>query len=157
MLLRRGDTGKEVEDIQEAMLALGLITGKPDSIFGPKTETAITEFQKNKKIIADGVVGPSTISELNSELIKIGKSIIANLVKTNEPRDTLKKIRWVKCKADIFPGRGGYSNLTLRADTAEAYNDLRDDTISLGGIITTAGGKRSLESKSSPSRSRKST
>lgn len=155
MFLKRGDTGKEVEEVQEALLLLGFISGKPDSIFGQKTEAAVVNFQKKNKIITDGIVGPSTINEINKALKIIGKKTL----KTTKPSkiiDTQKKLRWVKCKADIFPGRGGYSNLTLRSDTAEAYNNLRDDVVALGGIMTTAGGKRSLESKSSPSRSRKS-
>ena len=56
----------------------------------------------------------------------------------------------------MFEGRGGYASLTLRSDAAEAYKNLYDDVKSLGGIITTAGGKRSLMQKTSPSRSKKS-
>ena len=67
-----------------------------------------------------------------------------------------RRLRWIKCPADIFPGRGGYGSLTLRSDVAKAYKELYDDVHGLGGIVTTAGGKRSLTSKTSPSRSKKS-
>jgi hypothetical protein len=52
--------------------------------------------------------------------------------------------RWLKCPADIFPGRDGYSSLQLRSDVAGAYSDLYTAVHALGGILTTAGGKRSL-------------
>jgi peptidoglycan hydrolase-like protein with peptidoglycan-binding domain len=130
MFLKRGDTGKEVEEVQEALLLLGFISGKPDSIFGPKTENAIIDFQKKNKIITDGIIGPSTINEINIALKTIGRKTL-HTFKPAKIKDTQKKLRWVKCRADVFSGRGGYSNLTLRADTAESYNNLRDDVIAL--------------------------
>jgi len=52
--VRRGDRGEEVRWIQKALQ----ITA--DGIFGPKTESAVKNFQKMKGVQADGIVGPVT-------------------------------------------------------------------------------------------------
>ena len=36
----------------------------PDSIFGPKTQSAVVALQKQKKLAPDGIVGPKTKGEL---------------------------------------------------------------------------------------------
>lgn len=56
-LLRRGSKGDEVKALQKA---LGF-TGKDlDGDFGKKTEGAVIAFQKARKLVVDGKVGPST-------------------------------------------------------------------------------------------------
>ena len=54
MLLKLGSKGKDVEYIQ---YYLGL---KVDGDFGPKTESAIKDFQKQHGLKVDGVVGSNT-------------------------------------------------------------------------------------------------
>ena len=46
--------------------------------------------------------------------------------------------------------------MTLRSDVAQSYNELYREVHILGGIVTSAGGKRPLASKANPSRSKKS-
>lgn len=52
--LKRGDKGDEVKTLQKA---LGV---EVDSIFGPKTESAVIAFQKKNNLDPDGIVGPKT-------------------------------------------------------------------------------------------------
>ena len=59
MVFKKGSRGDEVKQIQ---LALGL---KADGIFGAKTEKAVIEFQKEKDLYADGIVGNKTLDLLN--------------------------------------------------------------------------------------------
>lgn len=54
-VLRRGSKGEEVRRLQ--LLLTGL---KADGDFGPKTETAVKDFQRRSGIEADGIVGPYT-------------------------------------------------------------------------------------------------
>lgn len=63
---------------------------------------------------------------------------------------------WVKCPADKVPNRSGYTSTTLREDTAGAYCGLYTTTHLLGGVVTSAGGKRALASKAGPNRSKTS-
>jgi peptidoglycan hydrolase-like protein with peptidoglycan-binding domain len=57
--LRRGDSGKHVEDIQ------GLIGVKVDGDFGSRTEAAVRQFQRDAGLVPDGIVGPRTHAALS--------------------------------------------------------------------------------------------
>ncbi|MGH2840719.1 MAG: peptidoglycan-binding domain-containing protein, partial [Solirubrobacteraceae bacterium] len=58
--LKKGSKGQAVEDLQEALKALGFSPGKVDGIFGAATEKAVKAFQASVGIDADGIVGPIT-------------------------------------------------------------------------------------------------
>src|SRR3712207_862114 len=64
--LRRGDRGREVEDLQTRLLALGYDLGNRgmDRVFGPLTELAVKAFQQEMGILTDGVVGELTWNEI---------------------------------------------------------------------------------------------
>lgn len=53
-MLKRGDTGPSVKDLQFYLKIRG------DGDFGPKTEAAVMAFQKAKGLKVDGIVGPAT-------------------------------------------------------------------------------------------------
>lgn len=61
-LLRQGDRGDFVKELQTALKA-GLVA---DGIFGPKTRTAVVDFQKANQLVPDGLVGPYTWEVLTS-------------------------------------------------------------------------------------------
>jgi len=63
-VLRRGARNNCVAPLQRRLNALGFDAGTPDGAFGPKTERAVRDFQSNRKLLIDGVVGPKTWSEL---------------------------------------------------------------------------------------------
>jgi len=58
-VLKRGSTGEHVRLLQE------LLSIVVDGSFGPKTEAAVKEFQKNNNLAVDGSVGPATWAELD--------------------------------------------------------------------------------------------
>ncbi len=62
----RGNRGKQVVDIQTRLAALGFFLGREgaDGMFGPHTEVVIREFQQRRLLVADGVVGENTWTEL---------------------------------------------------------------------------------------------
>tara|TARA_R110000737_G_scaffold51653_2_gene73101 strand:+ start:1327 stop:2274 length:948 start_codon:yes stop_codon:yes gene_type:complete len=157
MILREGDKGDLVEKLQEALAYLGYHPGPLDGHFGSATEDAVEAFQKKSKIYMDGAVGPSTADMLNRALGSPKIELHLNLSPpVEDTRDTDKKLKWVRCPADKYQNRGGYTKTTLREDTAAAYNKLYEEVHALGGIITSAGGRRGLGGKAGPSRSKKS-
>jgi peptidoglycan hydrolase-like protein with peptidoglycan-binding domain len=62
--LRRGDTGPLVTELQQR---LGMPESQP--IFGPKTEAAVRQFQRQRGMVPDGIVGPKTWEALNAQRI----------------------------------------------------------------------------------------
>jgi peptidoglycan hydrolase-like protein with peptidoglycan-binding domain len=60
-VLKVGDSGQKVKDIQNALVKHKFLTASQvDSQFGPTTEKAVKAFQTAKKLVADGVVGQKT-------------------------------------------------------------------------------------------------
>lgn len=65
IVLRRGSFGDAVRELQELLLAKGFALSI-DNDFGPATELAVTTFQKNNGLVADGIVGQKTWASLRS-------------------------------------------------------------------------------------------
>ena len=70
VVLHRGNTGENVRALQEALTELGYAPGPVDGIFGPATEQAVIDFQKDEGLVADGVAGEKTLTALNGALAR---------------------------------------------------------------------------------------
>lgn len=62
--IRKGDTGDYVKILQSALICRGYDTNGFDGDFGEQTKKAVTEFQKNSNLAADGIAGQNTIYTL---------------------------------------------------------------------------------------------
>lgn len=62
-VLRRGCKGVDVERLQRLLQKAGLPVAI-DGDFGPGTDMAVKTFQKRRKLVVDGIVGPSTWTAL---------------------------------------------------------------------------------------------
>jgi N-acetylmuramoyl-L-alanine amidase len=56
--------GDDVADLQLRLSSMGFDAGRVDGIFGPQTEKALAEFQRNAGLPTDGIAGRATIGEL---------------------------------------------------------------------------------------------
>ena len=56
--------GDDVGELQRRLNALGFDAGREDGIFGPETEHALRQFQRNAGATADGVCGRATIAAI---------------------------------------------------------------------------------------------
>ena len=65
-VLKTGSRGQEVKDLQSRLQALGYYSGEIDGQYGPGTKEAVTAFQKQNGLDADGMVGQETKSILFS-------------------------------------------------------------------------------------------
>ena len=99
--LKRGDKGEGVKFLQRRLVL------KEDGIFGPLTEEAVKEFQKEHRLAVDGIVGDKTWAALMSKTICTRKitEIIVHCTATREGKDyTVNEVRqWHKARgfADI--------------------------------------------------------
>ena len=66
-LSKLGSKGDEVRRIQKKLKELGFYSGAVDGIYGSTTKKAVTAFQKNCGITADGIAGPKTLKFLGLE------------------------------------------------------------------------------------------
>jgi peptidoglycan hydrolase-like protein with peptidoglycan-binding domain len=63
-VIKPGMKGWDVAVLQYLLARHRLLTGKPDGVFGPKTEAAVLRFQRARGLAPDGVVGHSTAGHL---------------------------------------------------------------------------------------------
>ncbi len=67
--LSQGSRGPDVRLVQSLLNRIGYNAGAVDGVFGRQTYLAVTAFQRNNSLAADGVVGPATWKVLDRLLI----------------------------------------------------------------------------------------
>lgn len=77
--------GPDVLEIQQRLSQRAYEIGKIDGIFGPKTEDAVKQFQRERHLIADGIVGPNTWREILSGQPFIYPRIVIGNNRENAP------------------------------------------------------------------------
>ena len=65
-ILRSGSRGQQVTDLQSRLKNLGYYSGEIDGQFGGGTREAVSAFQRQNGLYADGIVGAETRSLLFS-------------------------------------------------------------------------------------------
>lgn len=58
-------SGDDVLALQQRLLGLGFQAGRADGLFGPRTEGAVRDFQRNIGVPPDGTCGPATLKALS--------------------------------------------------------------------------------------------
>lgn len=71
--------GEDVADLQLRLGTLGFDSGRVDGIFGPATQAAVGEFQRNAGIVSDEVCGPDTVAALIRLAGRAGSSTLASV------------------------------------------------------------------------------
>jgi N-acetylmuramoyl-L-alanine amidase len=72
-ILKLGDKGEKVKQLQEVLNAIKFKCGEADGVYGPKTQDAVRRFQSMYKDLKDdGIYGPQTKQFLYQELKKRG-------------------------------------------------------------------------------------
>ena len=73
-LIRRGDRGEHVRDVQRRLLAAGerIEPSELEGIFGGSTERAVRAFQERRGLPADGIVGSDTWGQLVEAGYRLG-------------------------------------------------------------------------------------
>lgn len=72
-ILRNGDEGNDVKELQTALIRMGFDCGKwgADGDFGDVTELAVEAFQEKFDLESDGIYGVKSHAVLEAELVKI--------------------------------------------------------------------------------------
>ena len=77
-LFRRGDHGPAVAEIHAALVTLGLLRALPaEPTFDQPTDWAVREFQQNRGLVVDGIVGPDTYAALQAARLSLGDRLLS--------------------------------------------------------------------------------
>ncbi len=60
-----GRIGADVAELQRRLNSLGYAVGSADGVFGPRTRAAVTQFEQNSGLVADGLADQWTFQALN--------------------------------------------------------------------------------------------
>lgn len=63
-VLRLGDRGSEVTNLQQELRQRGFNPGRVDGVYGSQTQEAVRQFQRTRGLFADGIAGRETLSAL---------------------------------------------------------------------------------------------
>ena len=81
-IIKMGDIGEEVRQLQDKLNIIGFECGPADGEFGPLTQKAVVAFQEAKNLLVDGEVGPETFAALASytapdfnAAVKVGETV----------------------------------------------------------------------------------
>jgi N-acetylmuramoyl-L-alanine amidase len=74
--IKVGDRGPEVVDVQERLSRLGYREAAPDGQFGQRTLGDVRQFQRDRGLAADGIVGPETWRSLVEASFSLGDRLL---------------------------------------------------------------------------------
>lgn len=114
-ILRNGDSGADVEALQEYLNQLGYDCGKVDGDFGDNTEQGVREFQTAYGLEVDGEYGPKSHAALKDALVdkpvenpKTVKIVNGNCYVRTKPNTSGKKLG-VAHKGEVYKYGGDTS------------------------------------------------
>ena len=126
VVLRPGDKGDAVKEVQRLLTGYGYYAGKVDGKYSTATTTAVRNFQRYNSLSVDGKVGPKTLAVLRS-----GNAVSAPL-KPNETNNaaSVKVVQTLLRDLGYYNGKidGKYGSATVAAvKMFQKYNELPVD------------------------------
>lgn len=103
--------GEDIAELQSRLNSLGFDSGKVDGIFGPQTEAAVIDFQRNRELAEDGRVGPEVVTEVH--LVTRGEM--------KEGRQAIREREWLRRLPPTIAG----ARIFLDAECRDADEALR--------------------------------
>ena len=121
-------TGDDATALQRRLTDMGFNCGRVDGVFGPSTDHAVRDFQRNVGLKSDGVVGPDTMRALD----RLNRTVIGGA--PEQLRETQALAQMQTGTADkvivIDPGHGGNDPGRTLADSTVTEQFIIDDICS---------------------------
>lgn len=127
-LSKLGSRGDEVRKIQQKLKSLGFYKGSVDGIYGVATKKAVTAFQKNCGITADGIAGAKTLKFLG-----LGSSSSSSSAYTNSDVKLLAKLIAAEARGESYKGQVAVGAVVLNRVSHASFPD------SISGVIYQKG------------------
>jgi N-acetylmuramoyl-L-alanine amidase len=130
--------GDDALQLQRRLTDMGFDAGRVDGVFGPSTDSALREFQRNVGLEPDGVCGPQTFRALD----RLTRTVSGGAPEELRDQHLLDQLRTgVSDKVIVIdPGHGGNDPGTVLPDPALTEQSIIDDISSrLEGRLSAQG------------------
>lgn len=124
--------GEDVAALQHDLDALGFDPGQIDGILGPDTLRAVLDFQQNRHLPEDGIVGPQFLEELSLMVRATRKA----------GRDALRERVWLRSLPATLAGERVFVDASCREDleAAQAW----EAAVAAAGLLGELGARAFL-------------
>jgi N-acetylmuramoyl-L-alanine amidase len=102
--------GDDVAELQSRLNGLGFDAGKVDGVFGPNTQRAVLEFQRNRHLAEDGKAGPEVITELR----------LVTRATIRAGREAVRELEWLRSRPPTVVGARVYLDSACRNEDESA-------------------------------------
>lgn len=102
--------GDDVAELQSRLNGLGFDAGKVDGVFGPDTQRAVLEFQRNRHLAEDGLVGPEVITELR----------LVTRATLRAGREAIRELEWLRARPPTIVGARIFIDAACRTESEAA-------------------------------------
>lgn len=122
--------GDDVASLQLRLGSLGFDAGRVDGIFGPNTQRALREFQRNVDLVVDGVCARDTVTQLERLASRSNSLSVAGIRERERLRDRstdLDGLRVMVCHPLSDGALGGALGADLRLADATVAVTSDDD------------------------------
>lgn len=131
-LSRLGSTGSEVKKIQKVLKNLGYYSGSVDGIYGSKTKNAVTSFQRDCGLTADGICGPKTLLYLGLS----GDSSGNSSGYSNEDVTLLAKVISAEARGESYEGQVAVGAVILNRVAHPSFPDTISGVVYQNGAFS---------------------
>lgn len=127
-LSKLGSRGEEVRQIQKKLKELGYYKGSIDGIYGTSTKKAVTAFQKNCGLTADGIAGAKTLKFLG-----LTSASTSDSAYTSSDVRLLAKLIAAEARGESYKGQVAVGAVVLNRVEHASFPD------SISGVIYQKG------------------
>lgn len=128
-LLRAGDEGEAVAQVQRRLQELGYFLPAVDGVFGSNTRQAVWALQKAAGISRDGVVGPSTRAALDAGTRPTPRSTTGHVLEVDLVSQLVLAVQDGQVVATINASSGNGRRYEALGKTRTAYTPRGDFTV----------------------------
>ena len=114
-ILHTGDSGAAVKALQEKLILRGYLDDAADGVYGARTREAVTAFQRDRGLAADGVCGPDTGAALGD--------LPASRLALPEEIFWLARIIHAEAQGEPYLGQLAVGNVVMNRVESRAYPD----------------------------------
>jgi len=110
-VIKQGMRGNDVKTLQNSLKTLGYKIGAVDGVYGSQTLMGVKAFQKDFKLVADGIVGPNTVKALQGAIARkwnrsgVSRGISRGSTISREDLTLLARVAFSEARGESYEGQ----------------------------------------------------